>query len=281
MKNNSIIFTGILILVLSVNGANSIHSQKLTMQIPGNDQYFNETLMLYEIAGTEVNHIILAGPQSHREKLARKYDHILIFINGHGTLRSGSESYAIEPESIALTNAKKRVSIEVAAGDTLHYVHIRKKLSKLDRKEMKTFPPGNREGIYFKKFEDCEAYTEKIKSPNTVSRTVLPKDHAPRVAMGTVDTKGPDAVGAHEHPMLDQLFLGLSGNDAMVFADDDSIAFHEWEILHIPIGASHWVTVEENKRMYYQWMDFFLTTSGQEWLKTHKKIEDYKNTDKK
>ena len=279
MKNSTLIFTGMLVLILSVNGANAIHSQKLTMTITGRSQVFNESLMQNEIAETEVSHTILAGPLSHSEKLARKYDHILIFINGQGTLRSGSDTYSIKPESIALTNTKKRVSVEVAAGDTLHYIHIKKKLSKLDLKEMKTFPSENREGIYFKRFEDCEAYTEKIKSPNTVSRTVLPKDHAPRVAMGTVDTKGPDAVGAHEHPMLDQLFLGLAGNDAVVFADTDSIAFHEWEILHIPIGASHWVTVGENKRMYYQWMDFFLTTSGQEWLKTHKKIEDYNNTD--
>ncbi|MCF7826387.1 MAG: hypothetical protein K9M55_03075 [Candidatus Marinimicrobia bacterium] len=280
MKRSSMISTGILVLILSLSGANSIHSQKLIMHMPEGDHIFKESLMQNEIEETEVSHTILAGPQSHREKLARKYEHILIFINGHGTLRSGSDSFSIVPESIALTNAKKSVSIEVTAGDTLHYVHIKKKLSKLDLKELKTFPPENREGIYFKRFEDCEAYTEKIKSPNTVSRTVLPKDHAPRVAMGTVDTKGPDAVGAHEHPMLDQLFLGLSGNDARVFADTDSIAFHEWEILHIPIGASHWVTVGEYKRMYYQWMDFFLTTSGQEWLKTHKKIEDDKNTDK-
>lgn len=250
--------------------------EKLTMDPPVGDQMFSEVLMEGEIAETDVVHTVLIGPQSHREKLSKKQDHILIFIKGEGVLHSGSESHEIEPESIALTNSQRRVKIEVSAGDTLHYIHIKKMLSKLDKQEMKTFPPENRTGIYFRRFEDCEAYTEKIKSPNTVSRTVLPKDHAPRVAMGTVDTKGPDAVGAHEHPMLDQLFLGLSGNDAMVYADTDSIAFHEWEILHIPIGASHWVTVGENKRMYYQWMDFFMKSEGQEWLKTHKKIDDYK-----
>jgi hypothetical protein len=30
--------------------------------------------------------------------------------------------------------------------------------------------------------------------------------------------------------------------------------------------------VEENKKMYYMWMDFFLTREGQEWLKTHKPV---------
>lgn len=277
MKQKLMVLLGVLALGPVVQGANSeIQLQKLTMDFARGEHIYTERLLEGEITDTDVDHIILVGPQTHRQKLVKKNDHILIFFKGNGTLKSGSESYVIEPESIALTNSKKRVRIEVSTGDTLHYVHIQKKLSKLDQKEMKTFPPENRRGIYFKRFTDCEAYTEKIKSPNTVSRTVLPKDHAPRVAMGTVDTKGPDAVGAHEHPMLDQLFLGLSGNDAMVYADSDSIRFHEWEILHIPIGASHWVTVEENKRMYYQWMDFFLTTSGQEWLKTHKKIDDYK-----
>lgn len=120
MKNSTLIFTGMLVLILSVNGANAIHSQKLTMTISSRSQVFNESLMQNEIAETEVSHTILAGPLSHREKLARKYDHILIFINGQGTLRSGSDTYSIKPESIALTNTKKRVSVEVAAGDTLH-----------------------------------------------------------------------------------------------------------------------------------------------------------------
>ncbi len=277
MKRSLMIILSVFALVPLVNGDNSeIHLQTLTMEMPVGDQYFTEKLMIGEIAETRVEHKILVGPQSHREKLGRKKDHILIFIMGNGTLISGSDTYKIEPEAIALTNNQKKVELVVAAGDTLHYVHIQKQLSKLDMKEIKTFPPENRSGIYFRNFSECEAYTEKIKSPNTISRTVLPKNHAPRVAMGTVDTKGPDAVGAHEHPMLDQLFLGLSGNDAMVYADSDSIRFHEWEILHIPIGSSHWVTVEKNKRMYYQWMDFFLTTAGQEWLKTHKKIDGYK-----
>jgi hypothetical protein len=46
--------------------------------------------------------------------------------------------------------------------------------------------------------------------------------------------------------------------------------FHTSE--HIPLGSTHWATVSEDKKMYYMWMDFFLTKEGQEWLKTHKPI---------
>ena len=277
MQGKSRAVLWLLSLLLSTQvGAVDIRTQKLTMVLPDQDQTFVEALLPGEIAETDVEHIILAGPISEREKYSRKQDHFLIFFKGIGTMKTGSEVFEIEPESIALINSRKRVQIEVLAGDTLHYLHITKRLSKQDLEDIKSFPKANRQGVYFRKFSECEAYTEKIKSPNTVSRTVLPKNHAPRVAMGTVDTKGPDAVGAHEHPMLDQLFLGLAGNDVMVFADEDSVKFEAFELLHIPIGASHWVTVGENRRMYYQWMDFFLTTDGQEWLKTHKAIKDYK-----
>jgi quercetin dioxygenase-like cupin family protein len=139
-------------------------------------------------------------------------------------------------------------------------------------KDLKNFPAENKYSIFFRKFSDCEPYTEKIKSPNTVSRTVLPADIIPRVSLGTVETKGPDAVGAHEHAMLDQLFLGLAGNDIIVHADDRTAELKEYSLLHIPIGSSHWATVDEGNKMYYMWMDFFLTKEGQEWLKTHKPI---------
>ncbi|MFK7813404.1 MAG: hypothetical protein AB8B59_13005, partial [Maribacter sp.] len=49
-----------------------------------------------------------------------------------------------------------------------------------------------------------------------------------------------------------------------------------YSLLHIPLGSSHGVTVEENKKMNYMWMDFFLTREGQEWLKTHKPISTEK-----
>lgn len=129
-------------------------------------------------------------------------------------------------------------------------------------------------GIYFRKFTDCEPYKEAIKSPKTTSRTVLPAQYIPRVAMGTVDTTGPDEVGAHRHPMLDQLFLALATNDAIVTADEAQARFTEFSLLHIPLGSLHGVKVESGKKLYYMWMDFFTTKEGEEWLKTHKPLTE-------
>ncbi len=240
-----------------------IRIQMLNMELPPNSKTYSEVLLPGEITDIEVIHSILSGPHSHTESLSDKCDNIFLFIKGNGSIHTDEQIYIINSESIAVPTPFKSIEIHVNDGDTLHYLNIRKIRSQQDTEDLQTFPLENRNKMYFTSFNDCKAYTEKIKSVNTVSRTVLPKEYVPRVAMGTVEAKGPDQVGAHEHPMLDQLFLGLSGNDVIVQADDKSIQFPEFSLLHIPIGSSHGVRVDEGKYMYYQWMDFFLNKEGE------------------
>jgi hypothetical protein len=254
--------------------ATEIKIQNLAMQPPAPNEARSEQLLIGEVAGVDITHIALSGPISHNVSPPEGCDTVLLFIQGQATLRVEDDVYAIDSEVIAVPFSTSPLEIEVADGDTLHFLNIQKQLSPQDRNDLDEFSARKNARIYIKKFEDCQPYTEAIKSPKTVSRTVLPKDHVPRVAMGTVATAGPDAVGAHEHPMLDQLFLGLAKNECLVHADYAQVAFPAFSILHIPLGSRHGVKVEEGNRMYYMWMDFFLTTEGQEWLKTHKPVRD-------
>jgi len=246
------------------------------MLLTEGSQIATEELLNGEIADTRIIHITYAGPINQSISLSKEYVNMFLFIKGNGELQADTTNFTIVPETIAIPTSFTSITFNVADKDTLHFLQLTKKLSEQDKEEMKAFPAENNHDIYFTKFSDCEAYTEKIKSPNTVSRTVLPADIIPRVSLGTVEAPGPDAVGAHEHSMLDQLFLGLSGNDVIVTADDKTAVFKEYSLLHIPIGSSHWVSVEKGKKMYYMWMDFFLTKVGQEWLKTHKPISSDK-----
>jgi len=245
--------------------------QPLQMEVPANTQSFSEELLAGEIANTNIQHLALVGSNKQSITLKEGYINMFIFIRGYGSLQADTLKYNIEPESIAIPMGKtKHIQIEVPEGEELHYLQFTKQLSAQDLEDLKNFPEENQYDLFFTRFADCEPYTEKIKSPNTTSRTVLPADIIPRVSLGTVEAMGPDEVGAHSHPMLDQLFLGLTDNEVIVHADSASTTFKQYELLHIPIGSSHWVSVDENKRMYYLWMDFFLTKEGQEWLKTHK-----------
>ena len=192
-----------------------------------------------------------------------------LFVKGKGKVIAENIHYEIVPETIFLPNIVKNITIKSAKNDSLHYLKISSKLTAQDQIDLKEFPTKNTQKVYYAKFSDCQSYTEPIKSPNTISRTILPNKIIPRIAMGTVQTTGPDKVGAHEHPMLEQLFLGLSKNNCVVYADDAKVDFPQYAVLHIPLGSNHSVSVEKDEILYYVWMDFFLDKKGEEWLKTH------------
>ena len=282
MKNKISIFFTVLTTVLisfqtRAQSVPEIKVQAMNMELQDGSQTFREELLHGEIAGTRIEHISFAGPFSQNFLQPEDSVGMFLFIKGNGTLQADTMTYDIVPETIAIPFSCGAITLKVPEGDTVHLVQFTKKLSSQDLEDLKNFPAQNKYDIYFTKFEDCKPYTEKIKSPNTISRTVLPADIIPRVSLGTVETKGPDAVGAHKHPMLDQLFLGLTGNDITVHADDRSAELKAYSLLHIPIGSSHGATVDKGKKMYYLWMDFFLTKEGQEWLKTHKPVSADKN----
>lgn len=254
--------------------AQEIPIEYLGMNLQPNKQEYSKVVLENEIKGIEVTHITLNKGALKKESLEEGYKFVYLFIKGQGQVIVNNEHYDIVPETIFLPNSKREISVEASNEDTLHFLKISSELTELDILSLKEFPKKNTENIYFSKFIDCEAYTEPIKSPNTISRTILPNKYIPRIAMGTVETIGPDKVGAHEHAMLEQLFLGLTDNQVIVYADDAKIDFPAYSVLHIPLGSSHSVEVKEKKKMYYVWMDFFLDSKGEEWLKTHKTIKE-------
>jgi len=263
----------ILSLIINVH-SQEIPSVNLTTQLNENTQQYSRSILENEIKGIHVAHVALTSENAILDYSKEGYKTIYLFVKGKGNVTAANKNYEIVPETILLPNNVKNITIKTAKNDTLHYLKISSKLTDQDLMDIKEFPAKNTQSVYYTKFTDCQSYTEPIKSPNTISRTILPNKYIPRIAMGTVQTKGPDKVGAHKHPMLEQLFLGLSENNCVVYADDAKIDFSEYSVLHIPLGSSHSVSVEKDEVMYYVWMDFFLDKKGEEWLKTHNVTED-------
>lgn len=222
-----------------------------------------------EIKEVTTDTVSIAGPARHAEPAKTDSEVVWLFLGGKGTLRTKDKTYAIEGETIARAPLGWAVDIDVAQGQTLHALRVRKQLSAADRGELKKYA-GNNAAPHVMKFSECPTYGEAIKSKKAVSRTLLPENYVPRVAMGTVETTGPDTVGVHRHPMLEQLFLGLRDNDITVIADDAKANLREFTLLHIPLGSNHGAEVAAGKKLHYVWMDFFETKEGQEWLKMHK-----------
>jgi len=242
---------------------------KLKTQITENTKHYSVSILENEINGIQVEHVAISGEGSIIDSSKEGFKTIYLFVKGNGMATAANTDYEIVPETILLPNAAEKVTIEATKNETLHYIKITSELTAQDLLDLEEFPTESTQNVYYAKFTDCQSYTEPIKSPNTISRTILPNKIIPRIAMGTVQTIGPDEVGAHEHPMLEQLFLGLSKNKCIVYADDAKVDFPQYSVLHIPLGSRHSVSVEKDEILYYIWMDFFLDKKGEEWLKTH------------
>ena len=255
---------------------NSIPIHQLKMDAPIGDQGYSEEVMHGEIEGLEIFHKAAVGEGEH--PIAGKEDHatFLLVLHGTGVLHTPLGKQTLAAESfVLLPKGTQPANLALDEGQTLHYLKFCKKYSAADKESLKT-QDYQFDKLYYTRFKDCASYTEKIKSPNTISRTILPGDIIPRVALGTVEAAGPDQVGAHSHPMLEQIFLGLSDNEITIYADDAYAKMKAFSIMHIPLGSTHWVELAAGHQMNYMWMDFFLTKDGEAWLDTHKHIDENK-----
>lgn len=246
----------------------------LNIQLSENTHVYSQPILENEIAGIYVEHVAITDKNETVDFSKDGYKTIYLFIKGSGSVTTADTSYDIVPETILLPNIAEKITVKAASNNTLHYLKIVAELTAQDQVDLQEFPADNTQTVYYAKFTDCQAYTEPIKSPNTISRTILPNKIIPRIAMGTVQTTGPDEVGAHEHPMLEQLFLGLTDNHCVVYADEAEVVFPQYSVLHIPLGSRHSVSVAEDEVMYYIWMDFFLDSKGEAWLETHNHTGD-------
>jgi len=180
---------------------------ELDIQTHENTRHYSKSIFESEIKDIHVAHIALAKNNAIVESFRDGYKTIYLFLKGKGDVVADNNSYEIVPETVLLPNSIENITITPASDDALNYLKITCKLSAQDKLDLQALPAENTQNVYHAKFIDCQSYSESIKSPNTVSRTILSNKYIPRIAMGTVQTKGPDRVAAHEHPMLEQLFF--------------------------------------------------------------------------
>jgi quercetin dioxygenase-like cupin family protein len=224
-----------------------------------------------EIAGVRTIFISLQPKATFHHFTPTTQDCVYLVCSGSGTSTLEDEAHQLRSEMLAHFPAGRSLKIE--AGDeglTLLALHL--DLASDDLAERAGYDARCRMA-YVKHYADGERYAEKIKSAGTVSRTILPAGIVPRLAIGMVEARGPDTVGLHSHPMLEQYFLGLEQNDITVLIDGAKASLQAGELLHIPLGSHHGAEVAAGSQLRYLWIDFFLSRDGQEWLKEHRPVD--------
>lgn len=239
-----------------------------------------EPVLPGEVAGVTTEEISITGDCSFRQAGGPDTYDVLLTISGTANVISGSNRLETTAEQIIRLPYGADYRIDVPAGDEFKCLRVRKAMTAGDREvirrdaEMHSF-------FYARKYSECQAYTEDIKSAKTINRMLLPEGYVPRLCMGLVETAGPDSVGAHVHPMLDQLFLGLKNCRCTCSADGAETLLTENALLHIPLASWHSASVAPGDLLSYIWMDNFFTTQGQSYMsEQHKMVEQEPATGK-
>jgi mannose-6-phosphate isomerase-like protein (cupin superfamily) len=239
-----------------------IHSEDLHRALPSalTDSTSTEVLS-GEIAGLRTILHAVAPGESLPLEISADTGRVYVFISGSGSAWNGTTQEVLE---LALWAPRHNTPISVTASDSrLLFLELVIELSPTDLVELE-----QNAGLFplFISYSNCKTYKEKIKSDKTISRTLLPEFTFPRLCVGSVQTTGDDRVAAHEHPMLEQLFLGLKDNNCRVHAGATTFAFGDGALLHIPLGSRHGVDVEAPHKLHYIWIDLFSNREGMQWI---------------
>jgi hypothetical protein len=236
---------------------------------PGNNVY-RKPVLEGEIKGINTWYIELnknvSYPVKPRENSASAY----LVTHGTATLTQGSRKFKVNGLNLFVPSVKDEALI-LADKDGFGMLEIKIKLTEAEYQLLKQ---EHEKLPYFVDYTQCRTYKEAIKSEKTVSRMILPENIIPRFCMGSVETSGPDKVGAHAHAMLEQLFFGLKMNDCIVNADGIKQPFRENILLHIPLGSMHEVLVEDGKVLNYIWMDLFRSQEDMGYIKENHIMQD-------
>jgi quercetin dioxygenase-like cupin family protein len=211
-----------------------------------------QKLLEGEIAGLDSFYICIENG-ADREFIAQPArQRVLLIVSGSGRLDCRGMAFQFNGTTVFAHGARDSFLL-YAASDT-ECLELLYDLAADEAKE-DCVQHGNLP--FFLPYSQCNTYREAIKSEKTVNRTMLREETVPRFCMGSVQTEGPDEVGAHAHPMLEQLFFGLESNDCIVTADGEEAKFGEGTLLHIPVGSMHGAHVPDSHRLHYVWMDLF------------------------
>jgi hypothetical protein len=202
------------------------------------------------IDGVETHYYIQGSGTLHVPAPHPIHGRVLFFTCGAGEVRVERTTWAFAEMAAFLAEGEAPVSITATAGP-LEYLEILIAMPEMGAAHLQPTGP------FFVRYSECEPYAEAIKTPTTISRTIVPAHTLPRFCMGSVQARGPDAVAPHAHLVLEQLFFGLPGNRCMVTADRAEALLGDRSLLHIPSGSWHGVRVGEGQTMHYLWMDFF------------------------
>ena len=174
---------------------------------------------------------------------------------GGGMLQVGKQLIPLKEQGVFVPDFDHD-SLTITAGpESLEYIHIIGQMTEIDHRQMKNCRFVLPKMTYL---SDSIEYTERFtqeSGSHVVSHSILAGRHLGRYTMGWNIGAGPDFIGQHIHPTIEQWYFMIDGSDFTYRAGDQNIHVEAGDISFTPHGTSHGSESDENGYINYVWFE--------------------------
>lgn len=187
---------------------------------------------------------------SEREKMQ-----LLFFTSRSGMVQSGNKIYEINDQAVFIPDFD-REKVRITAGEeTLSFIRITGPMTEVDHRQMQ-----NCQYVLprFVRLRESIEYTERFTQESgskVVSHSLIAGRHLGRYTMGWNIGAGPDFIGQHTHPTLEQWYFMIDGSDFTYVAGGDKIPVREGDVSFTPHGTSHGSECGADGYINYVWFE--------------------------
>lgn len=180
---------------------------------------------------------------------------IFFFTGRTGVVKSGTAIYAIDDQAVFIPDFDRETVTFIAGADDLYFIRITGPMTEIDHRQM-----ANCRYVLprFVRLRESIEYTERFTQESgskVVSHSIAAGRHLGRYTMGWNIGAGPDFIGQHTHPTLEQWYFVIDGSDFTYVAGGNKIPVREGDVSFTPHGTSHGSECSEDGYINYVWFE--------------------------
>ena len=180
---------------------------------------------------------------------------LIFFTSKSGIIKSGNKIFHIDDQAVFIPDFDREKVVLLADDREIQFIRITGPMTEIDHRQMK-----NCQYVLprFVRLRESIEYTERFTQESgskVVSHSIVAGRHLGRYTMGWNIGAGPDFIGQHTHPTLEQWYFMIDGSDFTYVAGGEKIPVHEGDVSFTPHGTSHGSECEEDGYINYVWFE--------------------------
>lgn len=180
---------------------------------------------------------------------------LVFFLTKSGYVRSDNKIYELDDQAVFTPDFDKEKVTIVAGEEDLYFITITGPMTEVDHRQM-----ANCQYVLprFVRLRESIEYTERFTQESgskVVSHSIIAGRHLGRYTMGWNIGAGPDFVGQHTHPTLEQWYFMIDGSDFDYVAGGNVIPVTNGDVSFTPHGTSHGSQCSEDGYINYVWFE--------------------------